>query len=459
MGGMGEMLRKWIFRDAALPACVAALACGAWTGCDLSNPGVSVPPGDVNFPIALAVVADDPEARFLVVANSNFDLSFSSGSLQSWDLRAIRTAVDAVVGMGCGDIDEPPCVIPIEANGGVGFLTDEVQIGSHADGLVFSRERDRFYLPVRSGRGVLTWVDFSAGNGTFACGPRSGQVPSCDDAHRGADVAPSAEGLTLPTDPVALAVVPAGLLGPGVTEDAIVVAHRSGRASLFIDDPTLPRPVFTDVIEGIPNDIVSAELDPETGWVWMTNAGVAASRVSRELVALSPVVVPENDIAELTVTQRLRLAGVDDGQDTRDIAFEPGTDRAWVLSRRPESVITIDFALEPRSVGVVPISNLFAVAAGPSRIERLVIGGRAYLVVTCYDANNVSVVDPELGLVATVAGLAGPFEMAFDEERNWLFVTNFRNSTIGVIDLGPLVANESPRLIATLGTSDPPTPF
>lgn len=456
---MGEMLRRWIFRNAALPVCVTALSCAGLTGCDLSNPGVPVPLGDVNFPIALAVVADDPEARFLVVANSNIDLSYSSGSLQSWDLRAIREAIDAQVGMGCGGVDEPPCVIAIEENEGAGFLADEVQIGSHADGLVYFAERDRFYLPVRSGRGVLTWVDFSAGNGTFACGPRSGKVPSCDDAHRGADVAASAEGLTLPNDPVAVAVVPASLLGPEVRADAIVVPHRSGRASLFLDDPELPRPVFTDVIEGIPNDIVSARLDPETGWVWVTNAGVAASRLSRDLVALSPVLVPESGAAQLTIIQRLRLSGVDDGQDTRDIAFEPGTERAWVLSRKPESVITLDFALEPRSTGILPIGDIFAVAAGPSRIERIVIGGHPYLAVTCYEANNVSVVDPELGLVASIAGLAGPFEMAFDAERNWLFVTNFRNSTLGVIDLGLLATNESPRLIATLGISNPPTPF
>lgn len=454
MGGINPMRGARACRGALVAALV--FAAGA---CDLSNPGVPIRPADVNFPIAVSIVSDDPEARFLVVANSNFDLGYSSGTLQSWDLRAIRAAIDAQVGTGCGGVDEAPCIIPIEDNEGAGFIADEVQIGSHADGLVYAPLRNRFYLPVRSGRGVLTWVDFSAGNGTFECGSRSGRVPACDDFHRGADVADSATTLTVPTDPVAVAVVPGSLLGPSANADAIVVAHRSGRASLFVDDPALLRPEFTDVIDGIPNDIVSAVLDPETGWVWVTSAAAAQSRASRELVALAPVIAPEVGGAELTVTRRLRLSGVDDGQDTRDIVFEPGTERAWLLSRRPESVITLDFAIEALGPGLLPVSDIFAVAAGPSRIKRWVIGGRTFLIVTCYDANNVSIVDPELGLVATIAGLAGPFEMALDEERHWLFVTHFRNSTLGVIDLSPLLSNESPRLIATLGTSDPPTPF
>lgn len=447
-------------------ATAAAIAGAA--GCDLSNPGIPARPADVNFPIALAVVGDTPEASFLVVVNSNFDLGYSSGTLQSWSLPAIRAAVDAELTTGCGAPDVPPCAIDIEASGGGDFLVDEVQIGSHADGLAVLRsatpQRTRLYVPVRSGRGVLTWLDFAPDTGLFACGGSGvqGELRSCSAEHAGADVAASAADVTLPTDPVAVAVVPSALLGPGATSDAVVVAHRSGRASLFLDDPTLPRPVLTDVISGISNDIVSAVLDPSTGLVWVTSAATQSVRATNELLALGPIVsATEPGAARLAVVRRIALTGISDGLDTRDITFDPdpAAERAWVLSRRPESVITLDFSLATPSAGLAPIGEIFAVAAGPSRILRVEIGGRTLLVVSAYDANNVSVVDPELGLVATVAGLTGPFEMAFDASRSWLFVTNFRSSTIAVVDLAPLETSESPRLVATLAPSDPPNPF
>ncbi|MDQ3036571.1 MAG: hypothetical protein M3Y87_29535, partial [Myxococcota bacterium] len=198
-------------------ATVAAIA-GA-TGCDLSNPGVPVRTADVNFPIALAVVGDEPNA-FLVVVNSNFDLSYSSGTVQSWSLAGIHGVVDAALATGCGAPDVAPCAIDIEADEGGELLVDEVMIGSHADGLAVLRsaapQRTRLYIPVRSGRGVLTWIDFAPDTGLFECGGGGvpGELRSCSDANRGADVAESATDLVLPTDPVAAAFVPRELLGP-----------------------------------------------------------------------------------------------------------------------------------------------------------------------------------------------------------------------------------------------------
>jgi DNA-binding beta-propeller fold protein YncE len=66
-------------------------------GCNLDNPGVEPPSGEITYPIALAlsreVVEDDPEQigapRFLYVANSNFDLRYNAGSVQAYDLQRL----------------------------------------------------------------------------------------------------------------------------------------------------------------------------------------------------------------------------------------------------------------------------------------------------------------------------------------------------------------------------------
>ncbi|UJR80791.1 YncE family protein [Sandaracinus amylolyticus] len=443
----------------------------AIAGCDLDNPGVPLPAATLNFPIAIAVVDGAPETGdddFLLVVNSNFDVRYASGSLQSWRLSEIEAAIDQAVagvddlGVDCGEDGLPACEIHIEERPDV-FLQDEVRIPSHADGIAVGPTEERIYLPVRSGRGGLTWIDLSGGN--FSCG----EGDACDDLHNTVAVAPVSRELSLPTDPVALTVVPRALVGGGQS-DAIVMIHRNGSGSLLLDD-LRGQPTLFDVIEGLPTDVVSVEMDPESGTVWMTSAP-PSTRPTRDLVAVAPIV---SDVdTRLAVVNRITLAGVDDGgvgSDTRDIAFDVGVDRAWVLARRPEAVITVDFRVPPVAPNLAPLGEIFAVASGPSRLERVVVPfdpdgdgpivprDRTYLLATAYDANNVSVIDPELGLIATVAGLAGPFEMAYDPTRELLFVINFRNNTIGVVDLSPLRTGASPRLIAYLGDPDAPSPF
>ncbi|AKF06601.1 YncE family protein [Sandaracinus amylolyticus] len=444
----------------------------AIAGCDLDNPGVPLPAATLNFPIALAVVDGAPETNdddYLLVVSSNFDVRYASGSVQSWRLAELQTAIDDAVagvddlGVDCGEDGRPACEIQIEERPEV-FLQDEVRIPSHADGIAVGPSEDRIYLPVRSGRGGLTWIDLA--DGLFGCG----EGDACDDLHNTVAVAPVSRELSLPTDPVALAVVPRDLVGGG-DADAIVIAHRNGSGSLLLDD-LRGQPTLFDVIDGLPTDVVSAEMDPESGAVWLTSAP-PSSRPTRDLVAVAPIV---SDVdTRLAVVNRITLAGLDDGgtgSDTRDIAFDVGVDRAWVLARRPEAVITVDFRVPPVAPNLAPLGEIFAVASGPSRLERVVVPfdpdgdegpiparERTYLLASCYDANNVSVIDPELGLIATVAGLAGPFEMAYDATRELLFVINFRNNTIGVVDLSPLRTGASPRLIAYLGDPDAPSPF
>jgi hypothetical protein len=55
-------------------------------------PGEGIaPPGDrVYFPVGLSV---DDEREFLFVVNSDFDLQFNAGTVQSWDLNALRARV------------------------------------------------------------------------------------------------------------------------------------------------------------------------------------------------------------------------------------------------------------------------------------------------------------------------------------------------------------------------------
>jgi hypothetical protein len=73
-------------------AALVALALGA---CNLENPGFDAPVGKLAYPISIAL--SDPSREggpsYLYVANSNFDLSYNGGSLQSYDLDALDLAL------------------------------------------------------------------------------------------------------------------------------------------------------------------------------------------------------------------------------------------------------------------------------------------------------------------------------------------------------------------------------
>jgi DNA-binding beta-propeller fold protein YncE len=90
---------------------LVALALGA---CNLSNPGFDVPVGVLAYPIAITLSepSADVRAGYLYVANSNFDLRFNGGSVQSYDLDALEKKLYAE---GCVAVDEdgegePPVV-------------------------------------------------------------------------------------------------------------------------------------------------------------------------------------------------------------------------------------------------------------------------------------------------------------------------------------------------------------
>ena len=83
------------------------------------------------------------------------------------------------------------------------------------------------------------------------------------------------------------------------------------------------------------------------------------------------------------------------------------------------------------------------VGLGPSRIERFTLSdgatSRELLLVSCYDARNLWVIDPRVGALHTIAGFDGPFEMAIDEVSRRAYLVDFRSSFFWVIDLDPLL--------------------
>jgi hypothetical protein len=228
------------------------LAALASSGCFNDGEWRSPVPTALYFPTGLAVSRG---ATTLYVANSDFDLRYSGGTVQAFDLGAIRAAIrvipeavaqgsaatDACALAGRGPnsslwLDPGPCdPFPVES-----MSLRSVSIGAFASGLLLAYRPDadgaRLFVPVR-GDPSITYFDVQDDRAAAAqAGPTLtldcavGDDGFCDASHRlGQDPDRTLRGIQLPADPVGIAAS-----GDGT---AIVTAHQTQQAaSLVIND-------------------------------------------------------------------------------------------------------------------------------------------------------------------------------------------------------------------------------
>jgi hypothetical protein len=148
------------------------------------------------------------------------------------------------------------------------------------------------------------------------------------------------------------------------------------------------------------------------------------------------------------------LAGVNDGEDTRDVAFATladGARRAYVLSRRPEALVVID--LDQSTPSRLHVRDLISLGFGPSRmtlaeipvgLDMAITATETVAFVSCFDSGDVWAVLPERGRVVSIArNLSGPyaievdtwFDTAAGEWQGRMYLTDFTSSVVRVVDL------------------------
>ena len=245
-------------RTSRLGRCLAGgllgLAALASSGCFNDAQWRSPDPSRLYFPTGLAVSAG---GTTLYVANSDFDLRYSGGTLQAFDLATIRAAIRvipealaqghsaseacALAGRGPNGslwLDPGPCdAFPVES-----VARNSISIGAFASGLLLAYRPDadgaRLFVPVR-GDPSITYFDVQDDRSVAAQAAPSftldcavGDDGFCDAAHRlGQDPDRTLRGIQLPADPVGIAASADGT--------AIVTAHQTQQAaSLVINDWT-----------------------------------------------------------------------------------------------------------------------------------------------------------------------------------------------------------------------------
>lgn len=228
-------------------------------GCLISAEGTSPPVDAIYFPTALTI---SPGRTTLYVANSDFDLQFSGGSVQALDvasadgLRPKARAVAEAVRAGqdaagaCGTIGakendqpflHPGVCAPIDVKP---FIEKAVPIGAFASSaLVLRREGEgaRLFVAVR-GDPSITYFDIvddsDPANPISPCGDAfcldcaaDGTTKRCGSAHLvGTDPFSNPRQLSLPTEPAGLD----GVALDKASGDALVVAHESSAAASLV---------------------------------------------------------------------------------------------------------------------------------------------------------------------------------------------------------------------------------
>jgi hypothetical protein len=139
--------------------------------------------------------------------------------------------------------------------------------------------------------------------------------------------------------------------------------------------------------------------------------------------------------------------------DSRALAFGSGGDRMYNVNRNPPSVQVYDTSIgpqgEPQKIGIG--STDICREASRLTLADSGDGDRAY--VTCFDDGQVYVVDPRGGVsVADVISVGhGPYDVVASPSKHRLYVSNYLEDTISVIDITPGSATRD-RVVMRLGT-------
>jgi DNA-binding beta-propeller fold protein YncE len=409
-------------------------------GCTASSEEVRPPSDQVFFPTGVALSPDD---EHLFVLSANSELRYDSGTVSVIPLDRVDAVIEDWVGTramppGCAqDLAFSETLVCDEAQ----FIRADagVRLGNFATSIGVQDLGGgdlRLVVPVR-GDPSLTWIDWDPVAGELVCGDGGG-FQLCDDDHRLVRFIRD-DSIQIPDEPFNVFV-------DSGNEWAMVTHITTGTVTL-VDLPVDGSPVLADVVSGL------FASDPQTG---RPGAVGVAGRTPGEPNAIAYVTSrSENRVQTLTVVRPLggapriavgdyffldRVGGPAGGSsDGRAIAFGQGGDVAYIMNREPPSLALIDTSLDatgkPRNV-VSGATDLCREASGLA-VADAGDGERAF--VSCFQSGQLYVIDPRAGVEVEAIALVGrgPFSVVASAGRRRLYVTNFFEETIAVVDIDP----------------------
>lgn len=404
-------------------------------GCTASAEEVRPPERELFFPTGAAL---SPDQRFLFVANANSELRYDSGSVAVIDLdyvdRVANAWVDAGETNGCETITHSETLgcneeqfIVAGANVRIGNFATDIAVQDTGGGSA------RLIVPTR-GDPSIAWVDWDGSK--LRCSSGQG-FALCDEAHRLSFVHndPDLEGI--PDEPFDAFADSSGQFA--------VVSHLTTGAVTLIDSPVGGDATVADVAKGLFAADPLTGLRGATGISARPSAGgdivYVASR-SEDRIQTLTVGHPANTAPPYLIPGNyffLNLVGNNAGSstDSRGVTFSPSGDRMYLINRRPPTLQVYDTSLSPtgfpKNMGIAATD----ICRQASELTLLDSGDGERAYVTCFQDGQVYIIDPRGQ--STVEDILlvgrGPYAIVGSAAHKKVYVTNFLEDTIAVIDV------------------------
>jgi DNA-binding beta-propeller fold protein YncE len=445
-------MRASPYTSAALNRLAACALCAAFAACSNASTVGNPPEGQFYFPAGIAHV-DVPGSTegALYVANGNFDKRFTHGTFEGLLLDQVGLPAFGAPVPSTGPVQLTSLPLPmLEGKEVIG--DSRVNIASFAGELgVWKRPNGdlRFFIPSRSEGDYLQVVDGPSPTIDAAPSLRCRTVLEDTD-----DCWSAAYSMTSYQDPVTS--LPRATAPYGVTvapDGEVYVTHLTNADS--------PRGSNKDLTSYIVHfNAETLQIDANS-FVRLGPGAVNTAVVGKKWVYLSGRALTGG-------TQFVRLLNRDGTAllsggieytlgivDARGLSLSSDETRLYFAGRNPDRLVVASITGADTDAPVVRLMRTVPLPAGPNQVITIPRAGRSDLVaVSCSTAGVVALYDDDLGgLVAQVPGVGlQPFGMAADRQGAGvrLYVGNFADGRVAVIDVPDLEAPQVARVVAHL---------
>ncbi len=414
-------------------------------GCTASAEDVRPPVDEIFFPTGLAVA---PDESVLFLANANSELRFDSGSISVIDLALVDSITNdwitnTVVPAGCsvdGDhIESLICDTRVEFDGPA-FISQQagVRVGNFATDMAVQDLDDgrlRLVIPTR-GDPSIAWADWDGAS--LDCNDNAEGFALCDDTHR-LSFAATDPDLGIPEEPFGVFADSAG--------EFAMVTHLTTGAVTLIDSPKNGPANISDITASI-------FLPDQNGLRGATGVAGRAPKTAGDIVYVASRT--EDRIQTFTVGRPpngefpyllqgnyffLDFVGANTGNssDTRGMTFSPTGEQLYLVNRRPPSLQVFDTSLDATGVPANKALGTTDICRQASTVAVADTGDGERVYITCFQDGQLYVIDPRTNVQVEDIVLVGrgPYSVAAAPTRKKLFVTNFLEDTLAVIDITP----------------------
>jgi hypothetical protein len=262
-----------------------------------------------------------------------------------------------------------------------------------------------------------------------------------------------ADGKPRAPEPYAVAVAPGGTVFVGHLRLADSPLHSGdSRDAYLVTMEADPFALFAESFSSIGPA-------PTSGIAIGARYAYLSGRDTNEVVfppaiRLVDLLEPDRPTIAVNLQNEFRVVGM------RDVVLSADETRLFLVTRIPDELLIVEIAGKETSLPLLTVVGAVALPAGPTQ-ARLIpreAGRRSLVAIACTDANSVALYDDAAGqLAAVISEGVGtqPFGLAVQAPPNApgarLFVSNFGDGQISVVDIRDVDLPSDARAVARLG--------